>query len=471
MMNRLIWYIFALSFFGLLEVGVSAAWDALTEQEEALVGPYARGRLLGPGRLNPGALEAAGEYCRDKGVDFRTALPGIWVRNSVLFAGLLPARRGGGERQWGVLYTDEGLRGEIPWQVRLIVLHPRGKGPRPTTPEDRANYFPMEVSFESKQSGGYGIVPWLENVRDELSVVVLDQGRCYAAIRPWLWQTVTKVRVRAEGIERIWEKGANMHEVNWVTSDVMLSFSKNSQRPQVIREQPVAAPRKIPVCLDPAAQLQREVALITPYARTPLTRAAGEGIDVPTRPALLEAAGEYCRAKDLNFDEALPRIWSLHSVVMAGGARMGEHDEHYRWAIVYRECCADSKASLRLSMIHLTEENEAGAMGGNRRSQPLVHSIVATGFRSGSTILWPDSDNGWPGIVVLQQTEPSAKYPWYRQSIAHYRMCLDGFTRAWKETAELHAVNFVPIRELMKTSYYRAVAPCDEGLEKKHDKQ
>lgn len=457
-MNRLVLSIFAMCFVCAGHVGL-AAWEDLTEQERALLTPYARGRLVSPVRLNPWALEAAGEYCRDNGLDFRTALPGVWVRNSVLFAGPLPAARGSRERKWGVLYTDEGLRGEIPWSVGLIILHPKGGGPRPATPEERVDYAANCAGFDSGKSGGYGIVPWLEREGDGLAVVVLDQGRPYAAIRPWVWQTVTRLQVRADGIHKVWEKSANMHEANWMMSDTMRSFSINGQRPRPLHAKPVTVVTKTPPAHDAAAELQNEMALIAPYARSPMLRVARGKIDDSTQPALLEAAGEYCRANKLNFADALPRIWTLHSVIVEGDLPLEPGDGGYRPVVVYRRHAADPNDSLRLSVLLLREEPDAGK---KPRHQPLVYSIEATGFRSDSTIIWPDSDSGKPGVMLLQQTEPSPKQSWYRQSVAFYEFSKKGFRRSWKETAELHAVNFSPIRELPNNSHQHPLMPVEK---------
>jgi hypothetical protein len=230
-----------------------AEQQALTD-EIALVVSFARGAIpTGADDFSPrlpGLIEAAGEYCRDKGVEFSEALPRLWEVYAVLFCGQLPIRPGEIDQTWAVIYRDGGGHGaEIPLHLTLISLHPKEKGPKPRTPKERQAYQPNMKGFTPKGFSAGASIVWLESedhgVRKrqqgedpDLCVVVLEQGRPYAATDPWYHQTIAKIRVRATGFQMLWQQSAMLHAVNFVPTHEIIRYSVGRGRPQVILADP-----------------------------------------------------------------------------------------------------------------------------------------------------------------------------------------------------------------------------------------
>ena len=413
--------------------------------------------FVGRGRIE--LIEAAGEYCRDKGLEFHKALPHIWERYCVLFAGRLPSKSGEREEKWGIVSKDEGRRGDVPWSLSLVILHPKGERAKSTTAQELMGYTPNHFSYVSKDSGGYGTVAWLQNDGSDLGVVVLDQGRTYAAIRPWVWQSITKLRVRSDGIKKLWEKSTTIHEVSLVDAATLNNFSIKRTQPRVILAEPdahaQAAGRAAERAISPAEQLRREVQLVTPYARGDMSHSAVEKIDPRSEPALIEAAGEYCRDKGVEFEAALPRIWATHSVMGIMPLMPLPRDGEQEWGVIYRNNGGKGDKVLRLSMIILhTKRDRPRPMTSEQRNNyhPQIRSIAARGFTSSNSIAWFEGEGQDCGIVVFEQGQPKEKHPWFFQTVAKYRVRPDSITRLWKETNELHAVNYIPTHEMIRYS-------------------
>ena len=410
--------------------------------------------FVGRGRIE--LIEAAGEYCRDKGLEFNKALPHIWKRYCVLFAGRLPSRSGEREEKWGIVSKDEGRRGDIPWSLSLVILHPKGERAKSTTAQELMGYTPNHFSYVSKDSGGYGTVAWLQNDGSDLGVVVLDQGRTYAAIRPWVWQSITKLRVRSDGIKKLWEKSTTIHEVSLVDAATLNNFSIKRTQPRVILAEPdahaQAAGRAAERAISPAEQLRREVQLVTSYAGGDMSHSAVEKIDPWTEPALIEAAGEYCRDKGVEFETALPRIWAVHSVIGIRPLMPLPGDGGQEWGVIY---LVKGDRGLRLSMVLLHQKGEKPppmTAGQRKNYHPRMQTVSARGFNSSTSIAWSEGEGQDCGIVVMEQGQPKEKHPWFFQTVAKYRVRPDSITRLWKETNELHAVNYIPTHEMIRYS-------------------
>ena len=432
------------------------------DREAALVWPYSpitpHGyRFSGEGTLQ--ILEAAGEYCREKGVEFRSALPALWEDRSLLFAGKLPRRSGERDEKWGILFKDNPSPGEGPWSLSLVVLHPKGTNLKSMPLEQAWNYSPKIVSFVSKKMIAYGIVTWLENEGPDLGVVVLDQGRPYAAIHPWVWQSVSKYRVRATGITKLWEKSGEIHDVNWRMGDILQSFSVNGGRPRLILAEPdapaIAMKGADAANLTPTGELKREVALVAPYARGSLAQAAEEKVPRPTQSILLEAAGRYCLATGAAKGGPmgnLPRIAAIHGVLTVCPLDPKPDTERQKWAIVYRNGQQPGDGAFRLSAIIFEpgDPPKPGEDAGGRPPPPTVHALTCRGLRARESVAWLEDEGHDSGFVVLDQGKPSETHPWYHQTVAQFVVTEDGLRRLWKKTSELHAIDYVPLTEMIR---------------------
>ena len=71
----------------------------------------------------------------------------------------------------------------------MIVLHPKGKGPKPATPEERFDYQPELWSESPEGFLTEHCMAWVEGEGRDLCVVVLEQHRPMVAELQWIRRT------------------------------------------------------------------------------------------------------------------------------------------------------------------------------------------------------------------------------------------------------------------------------------------
>ena len=231
---------------------VSASWNAAYRnagkihqsmvrsrllQENKLIEPFIRSRTPIDPDPSPWAssvrLEASGEYCRAKNLNFETALPGIWDSEQIVFAGALPGDRE--TEPWVILYrTVKSWERDIPLRMNLLTLYPPGQRP-PLRTDDEKAYGRVKIHSIAPKGLSNRSTVWRaksERGGRDIAFEVLEQWRPLAD-DDWFTQIVARFCIRHGRIERLWQEEYSLHRVNFVYDLAFTPVRKGPPRVQL----------------------------------------------------------------------------------------------------------------------------------------------------------------------------------------------------------------------------------------------